>query len=86
MFFYRLQLCPGLRLRHFFIVHFQFIVIFVKHKVIFKKRRTEALNEPDKSIMDKSNTCPAAVAWFVKASVFHSVNAAPSANGGSNPA
>ena len=28
---------------------------------------------------------PAAVAWFVKASVFHSVNSAPSANGGSNP-
>ena len=25
-------------------------------------------------------------AWFVKASVFHSVNSAPSANGGSNPA
>ena len=24
------------------------------------------------------------VAWFVKASVFHSVNSAPSANGGSN--
>ena len=31
-------------------------------------------------------TCPAVVAWFVKASVFHSVNSAPSANGGSNPA
>ena len=30
--------------------------------------------------------CPAVVAWFVKASVFHSVNSAPSANGGSNPA
>ena len=29
---------------------------------------------------------PAMVAWFVKASVFHSVNSAPSANGGSNPA
>ena len=29
---------------------------------------------------------PAVVAWFVKASVFHSVNSAPSANGGSNPA
>ena len=29
---------------------------------------------------------PAAVAWFVKASVFHSVNSALSANGGSNPA
>ena len=29
---------------------------------------------------------PAVVAWFVKASVFHSVNYAPSANGGSNPA
>ena len=28
---------------------------------------------------------PAVVAWFVKASVFHSVNSAPSANGGSNP-
>ena len=29
---------------------------------------------------------PAVVAWLVKASVFHSVNSAPSANGGSNPA
>ena len=26
------------------------------------------------------------VAWFVKASVFHSVNSAPSTNSGSNPA
>ena len=26
------------------------------------------------------------MAWFVKASVFHSVNSAPAANGGSNPA
>ena len=26
------------------------------------------------------------MAWFVKASVFHSVNSAPSGNGGSNPA
>ena len=26
------------------------------------------------------------VAWFIKASYFHSVNSAPSANGGSNPA
>ena len=26
------------------------------------------------------------VAWFVKASVFNSLNSAPSANGGSNPA
>ena len=30
--------------------------------------------------------CQAVVAWFVKASVFHSVNSAPSASGGSNPA
>ena len=30
--------------------------------------------------------CPAVVAWFVKASVFHSINSAPFANGGSNPA
>ena len=29
---------------------------------------------------------PAMVAWFVKASVYHSVNSAPSANGASNPA
>ena len=29
---------------------------------------------------------PAVVAWFIKASVFHSVNSAPSVNGGSNPA
>ena len=29
--------------------------------------------------------CPAVVAWFAKASVFHSVNSAPSANHGSNP-
>ena len=29
---------------------------------------------------------PAVVAWFVKASVFHSVNYAPSVNGGSHPA
>ena len=28
---------------------------------------------------------PAVVAWFAKASVFQSVNSAPSANGGSNP-
>ena len=36
-----------------------------------------------------ANICiiyPAVVAWFIKASVFHSVNYAPSANGGSNPA
>ena len=31
-------------------------------------------------------TSPAVVARFVKASVFYSVNSAPSANGGSNPA
>ena len=31
-------------------------------------------------------TSPAAVAWFVKAPVYHSVNSAPSANGESNPA
>ena len=36
---------------------------------------------------DKVKTgCPAVVAWFVRASVFHSVNYAPSANGGLNPA
>ena len=29
---------------------------------------------------------PAVVAWFVKVSVFHSVNSAPSGNSGSNPA
>ena len=29
---------------------------------------------------------PAGVAWFVKASIFHSVNSAPSANGRLNPA
>ena len=34
----------------------------------------------------KAERDPAVVAWFVKASVFHSVNSAPSANGGSNPA
>ena len=34
----------------------------------------------------KSKFRPAVVAWFVKASVFHSVNSAPSVNGGSNPA
>ena len=28
---------------------------------------------------------PAVVAWFPKASVFHLVNCAPFANGGSNP-
>ena len=33
-----------------------------------------------------SRGCPAVVAWFVEASVFHLVNSAPSANGGSNPA
>ena len=31
-------------------------------------------------------TSPAVVAWFVKASVFNSVNSAPSANGVLNPA
>ena len=36
-------------------------------------------------IVDKVRQCPAVVAWFAKASVFHSVNSAPSANGGSNP-
>ena len=35
---------------------------------------------------NKWQDSPAVVAWFVKASVFHSVNSAPSANGGSNPA
>ena len=29
---------------------------------------------------------PAVVAWFAKASIFHSVNSAPSASSGSNPA
>ena len=35
-----------------------------------------------------NNICrdPAVVAWFAKASVFHSVNSAPSANGGLNAA
>ena len=32
-----------------------------------------------------ANPDPAVVAWFANASVFHSVNSTPSANGGSNP-
>ena len=76
----------GIEIKTLFYCSFSVYCHFREIKIIFKKRRTEVLNEPDKSIMDKSNTCPAAVAWFVKASVFHSVNAAPSANGGSNPA
>ena len=35
---------------------------------------------------NKGIVSPAVVAWFVGASVFHSVNSASSANGGSNPA
>ena len=34
---------------------------------------------------NKAEPGPAVVAWMVKASVFHSVNSAPSAKGGSNP-
>ena len=33
-----------------------------------------------------SKLLPAVVAWFVRVSVFHSVNSAPSANSASNPA
>ena len=38
-----------------------------------------------KLLPNTSFKCSAVVVWFVKASVFHSVNSAPSRNGGSNP-
>ena len=52
------------------------IVAFVYRKLSFKL--FQKCNSHNNEII------PAVVAWFVKASVFHSVNSAPSANGGSS--
>ena len=52
---------------------------------IHKEKRKKRGRNWQKKHANKWRKYPAVVAWFAKASVFHSVNSAPCANGGSNP-
>ena len=58
----------------------------IQRLVEVKKSKHQTTSMINISCLNKSFYCPAVVAWFVKASVFHSVNSTPTANGGSNPA
>ena len=63
------------------VFYHNFFCIFAQMKLLGSERRIQNA----KLVLYKSIKYPAVVAWFIKASVFHSVKSAPSANGGSNP-